>query len=235
MKKTLSDSKLLIVKKGISLVAVFAVLVVSLVAISPNLSFGWFSAGSYAEADGMEVMAQMSAFDIYYRMKGDTTWQEIDLSSPISVADGLDSPGTTATFEIKLVNKGAEDVTINEFGMASPTAAEEVANEAGVYLSTELFMTLVKVASEDGTKEYTLNSPPPLDESGQSLKTTENINYMQYVSDTPTVTLASEEDVVFEISIMFLNRDYPQNEFKNFGVDGDGVCARRLYLTFERS
>lgn len=234
MKQRFTENQILLVKKGVSLVAVFAVLIVSLVAVAPDMSFGWFSQNAEVTANGMEVKTEMTDFDVFYRMKGETAWNAIDLSSPIAVADALNAPGITATFEIKIVNKGRNAVTIKSFGIASPVEnVEEKANAAGVYLSTELYTTLVSVKTEDGSKAYTLNSPPPLTGAGVSLKTSGAIDYVQYVSSLDPIELAVDGDVVFELSIMFLNRPESQNQFKNFGKDGDGICSRRLFFTYD--
>lgn len=241
MKKILSENQILIAKRGVSLVVVFAVLIVAIVAVSPNRSFGWFSENTEANANGMSVQTEIPDIEIYYRVSGGTEWIKIDLSSPIDVAGALTSPGTTATFEVKVVNKSNYDITVKELGLAAPTASEEVANAKGVYLSTELYTTLVSVKPEGSSGTgYTLDNPPALSASGVALRTTgkiDKIDYMEYVSDSQSVTLSPEGDVVFKISIMFLNRTTSQNDYKNFGktVNGtpDGVCSRRLYCTFD--
>ena len=237
MKKILSENQILIAKRGVSLVVVFAVLIVAIVAVSPNRSFGWFSENTEANANGMSVQTEIPDIEIYYRADGASDWIKIDLSSPIDVAGAITSPGTTATFEIKIVNKSNYDITVKELGLAAPAASEEVANANGVYLSTELYTTLVSVKPEGSSGTgYTLDNPPALSESGVALRTGK-IDYMEYVSDSQSVTLSPEGDVVFKISIMFLNREISQNDYKNFGkpVNGtpDGVCSRRLYCTFD--
>ena len=236
MKKILSENQILIAKRGVSLVVVFAVLIVAIVAVSPNRSFGWFSENTEVSANGMSVQTEIPDIEIYYRVSGGTEWIKIDLSSPIDVAGTLTSPGTTATFEVKVVNKSNYDITVKELGLAAPATSENVANAKGKYLSTELYTTLVSAQNEVGSTKYTLNSPPPLSVSGVALGT-DKIDYMEYVSDSQSVTLSPEGDVVFTISIMFVNRTTSQNDYKNFGktVNGtpDGVCSRRLYCTFD--
>ena len=237
MKKILSENQILIAKRGVSLVVVFAVLVVSLVAVSPNWSFGWFSENTEVSANGMSVQTEIPDIEIYYRVSGGAEWIKIDLSSPIDVAGTLTSPGTTATFEVKVVNKSNYDITVKELGLAAWAESEEVANAKGVYLSTELYTTLVSVKPEGSSGTgYTLDNPPALSASGVALRTGK-IDYMEYVSGSQSVTLSPEGDVVFKISIMFLNRTTSQNDYKNFGktVNGtpDGVCSRRLYCTFD--
>jgi hypothetical protein len=234
MKQRFTENQILLVKKGVSLVAVFAVLIVSLVAVAPDMSFGWFSQNADVTASGMEVKAEKTDFDVFYRMKGAAEWIAIDLSSPIAVADTLKSPGITATFEIKIVNKGRNTVTLKSFGIAPPVAGvEEKANAAGVCLSTELYTTIKSVKTGNGSKTHALSTPPVLDDTGVSLSTTEAIDYIQYVKSSDPISLSPNGDAVFEISIMFLNRTESQNQFKNFGVNSDGICSRRLFFTYD--
>ena len=236
MKKILSENQLLIAKRGISLVAVFAVLVVSLVAISYNWSFGWFSENNDVSANGMSVQANVPTIDVYYRDLSSSittsNWTKVDLTNPINVARSLTSPGATAKFEIKIVNNSTYPITLKEFGFAAPTASEEVANAAGVFLSTELYTTVESVGAEGASPGFTLNSPPALDETGLALSTGK-IDYIQYVSNPSVITLPAGGNVVFKLNIMFVNRETSQNDYKNFGRDNDGVCSRRLYLTYD--
>ena len=70
MKQRFTENQILLVKKGVSLVAVFTILIVSLVVIAPDMSFGWFSQNADVTASGMEVKAEKTDFDVFYRMKG---------------------------------------------------------------------------------------------------------------------------------------------------------------------
>jgi hypothetical protein len=229
MKKTLSENQKLIVKKAISLIAVFAVLVIAFVAVSTNWSFGWFSQNKDVSANGMSVQTDIPSVEVYYRILGATDWIEINRTDPIDVASTLTAPGLSVTFEVKIVNKSDYAITVREFGFATPTGSEESTNDAGVWLSTELYTTLegLKVGGTD----YTLNAPT-LGENAVCLRTGE-INFMKHVNDSSNVTLSPEGDAVFKISILFLNRKTSQNAFKNFGKNGDGACSRRFYFTYD--
>lgn len=237
MKKILSKSHWLIAKHGISLVAVFAMLVVAFVAIAPDLSFGWFSQNNQVSAKGMTVQAEHPDFDVYYRAAGATDWTLIDISNPsdIAVTNQMQSPGASVTFEVKIVNKSQRAIAMQAFGFAAPTSTEEVANAAGVYLSTELYTTLLNVGKDNGTAVEAITgvsvvNAPALDATGVALSTGQ-VNFITYVTNQ-TVTVAAGGNVVFGLKVQFLNRDSEQNDFKNFGVGGDGTCQRRLYFTY---
>ena len=225
MKKTLSENQKLILKKAISLIAVFAVLVIALVAVSTNWSFGWFSQNKDVSANGMSVQTNVPSVKVYYRLLGETDWIEINRTDPINVASTITAPGQSVTFEVKIVNKSDYAITVREFGFATPTGSEESKNNAGVYLSTELYTTLENL--KVGNKDYTLNG-----EGAVYLRAGE-INFMKYVNDSSNVTLSPEGDAIFKISIEFLNREESQNAFKNFGKNGDGACSRRFYFTYD--
>ena len=237
MKKILSKSHWLIAKHGISLVAVFAMLVVAFVAIAPDLSFGWFSQNNQVSAKGMTVQAEHPDFDVYYRAAGATDWTLIDISNPsdIAVTNQMQSPGASVTFEVKIVNKSQRAIAMQAFGFAAPTSTEEVANAAGVYLSTELYTTLLAINGTDVADNKTFLRPSTAMDAPGAVGA---VNIL----GTNSVTLAANNgEVVFSVKMTFNNRtevvdgeerDVNQNVFKHFGVDGDGTCQRRLYFTY---
>ena len=230
MKKKLSECQLILAKKGITLIVVLAVLIIAIAAFSSNRSFGWFSLSKEISASGIQVNPDRATFDVYYRLEGETDWTLIDLSQPISLSDAISAPGSIAVIEVKIINNSNRPVELREFGIAAPLDLEEVANQAGVYLSTELYTTVSQVSNARGDS-FLLDSPPPLSKDGVALSVGK-IDYMQYVSSSRPIILALDEYIVFKISVMFLNRETSQNAFKNFGVNGDGVCSRRLYFTY---
>jgi len=255
MKKILSDNRILIVKRGVSLVAVFAVLVVALVA--PNWSFGWFAKNNVVTANGMTTQAYHSKFRVYYSaptvdgdgeyvMNGDEyvygAYTELPSNGTIPVLDKLKAPGDTVEFKIKIQNIGSRSVLLQGFGLEAPTADEDLPKFDGAiayYLSTEIQTALKAV----GITSYTASSAMDLRGGGFSgavnapsytpATSAGRIDYMA-VASVPAITLASEGTVEFTITMTFEDSNYNQNVFKNFGGGGaNGNCSRRLFFTYD--
>lgn len=155
MIKRFLNSKWLIIRHGVSVVVVFAVLIVALVAISPDISFGWFAQNNTVSANGMAVQAQHNEFTVYYRLpdaKGawTTAWVPIDDSTSTEAVAALladiNAPGDEVTFQIKVVSASA--ATLTGFGFAAPSADQEKpVGDGKYYLSTELFTAIASYSS----------------------------------------------------------------------------------------
>ena len=68
MKKKLSMGKILIMQRGASLVAVLAMLVIS-IAAAISLSFGWFAKNNQVTASGMHTQAYRATFSASYQVE----------------------------------------------------------------------------------------------------------------------------------------------------------------------
>ena len=244
MIKRLSNSKWLIIRHGVSVVVVFAMLVVALVAISPDLSFGWFTQNDTVSANGMSVQAQHNDLTVYYQLpardnegnliltaEGEFTWQDddwvaiddhTDADAVTALLAEIKAPGDEATFRIKVVSASA--TTLSGFGFAAPSGPSEEApvmdGSTSYYLSTELYTSLLKINDEtvSGATEIYFR-----DENG-----TKQINLL---AGQDPIELAENQEVIFELKIGFVNRSTPQNVFKNYQENG-GVFARRFFFTF---
>lgn len=242
MIKRFLNSKWLIIRHGVSVVVVFAVLIVALVAISPDISFGWFAQNNTVSANGMAVQAQHNEFTVYYRLPArdsngnliltdgeEFTWQDDDwvafdtenLNTSLLLAD-INAPGDEVTFQIKVVSASA--ATLTGFGFAAPSGPSEEApvmeGNTAHYLSTELHTSLLKI---DNT---VVSDPPEIyfrDGNG-----TKQINL--FAGQDP-IELEEGGSAIFEITVGFLNRSTSQNIFKNYASNG-GVFARRFFFTF---
>lgn len=228
MIKRLSNSKWLIIRHGVSVVVVFAMLVVALVAISPDLSFGWFTQNDTVSANGMSVQAKHNDFTVYYQLPGANgawpeTWVAIDENTDASVLFAkIKAPGDEATFRIKVVSASA--ITLSGFGFAAPSGPSEEApvweGSTAHYLSTELYTSLLKI------NVTPVSNPPEIyfrDDSG-----TKQINLL---AGQDPIELAENQEVIFELKVGFFNSEEPQNVFKNYQQNG-GVFARRFFFTF---
>lgn len=229
MIKRLSNSKWLIIRHGVSVVVVFAMLVVALVAISPDLSFGWFTQNDTVSANGMSVQAQHNDLTVYYQLPDangawTTAWVAIDENTDADAVAALlakiKAPGDEVTFRIKVVSASA--TTLSGFGFAAPSGPSEEApvweGSTAHYLSTELYTSLLKI------NNTAVSNPPEIyfrDDSG-----TKQINLL-----AGPIELAENQEVIFELQVGFVNRDKQQNVFKNYQENG-GVFARRFFFTF---
>lgn len=260
MIKRLSNSKWLIIRHGVSVVVVFAMLVVALVAISPDLSFGWFAKNNTVSANGMAVQANRNKLSVYYQLpttaaNGTLSWEGSPwIKIEGSAEDGFDTtellgaisaPGDIATFRIKVENVYTSNynTTITGFGFAAPSGTKEEYpvwsknGETSVahFLSTELYTCLHSVTYNEGqtVKSY---SPGNAIEDWSPFRTGNTSHEINFLNEGERFGLPKGGEVIFELKVGFLNRtDKNQNIFKNFGdaENGNtGVFARRFFFTF---
>ena len=261
MKKILSKTQWLIAKHFVSLVAVFAVLVVAFVAIAPDLTFGWFSQNNSVNANGMTVQADHASFEVYYRVVTSTSaypgedWILLDTTDEMgNIMEELKAPDDEVTFEIKLINRGQRSIQISRFGLDTPTDAEEkpkTVDGKQYYLSTEIYTSILAVKDANGTSLSGVTS------SNQTFLRVGNttpapIDYISFVTDPSKVVIPKDGAAIFTLSMTFFNRQDVidaesgeitlsgnQNVFKNFGKDANnnsdpayGVCRRKFYFTY---
>ena len=242
MKKKLSKSNLLIAQKGISLIAVFAMLIVSIVAIIP-LSFGWFAKNNQVSANGMHTQAYKTNFEVTYAIVGKEG--SIGVDNVKDIFSELSAPGGSTEVQITIKNKGKYPVKITQFGLDAPNANQDVPkiDSAGNmrYLSTELTTQLVAVTG------VTVDTHDPIylrgttasgktlgvdEEASRNPGTAERIDYVQYVKDEEIIIVPSNSSVTFTIRLSFVNATYDQNIYKDF-VNTKGKCERGIFFTYE--
>ena len=246
MKKILSSGNFQIIKRGVSLVVVLTMLVVSIVMVAPNLSFGWFAKNQTVTASGMTTIAYHSKFRVYYSIpvrddqgnyvldeQGKITYQDfVEITDQdLPIFDELQAPGDVTQFKIKVVSIGAIPVTLKGFGLEAPNAMEETARAYdsdgdGVteahYLSTEIKTKLLAVNDTAVTMSEVF-----LRENNTSPR----IDFFEK-SNLSGIVLEKGESVVFTVQLSFINRpNISQNQFKNFAQYG--VCARRLFFSYD--
>lgn len=238
MIKRLSNSKWLIIRHGVSVVVVFAMLVVALVAISPDLSFGWFTQNNTVSANGMAVQAQYNDLTVYYQLPDSdgawtTAWIAIDDNTDATAVTALlaeiKAPGDEATFRIKVV--ASSQMTLSGFGFAAPSGPSEEApvrdtkEGKDCYLSTELYTSLLSV---NGDESFATADPIAFRESASAAA-----GAISLLPNNTSIDVGEGESgaVIFEVSVGFVNRSTSQNVFKNYQENG-GVFARRFFFTF---
>jgi hypothetical protein len=262
MKKKLSKSNLLIAQKGISLIAVFAMLIVSIVAIIP-LSFGWFAKNNQVSANGMHTQAYKTKFEVTYAIVGKKG--PIGVDNVKDIFSEISAPGDSTEVQITIKNKGKYPVKITQFGLEAPNANQDIPkiDSAGNmrYLSTEIFTQLLSVqvatpgkdettytnytVKDHDTEDKEISSEPRYlrgttasgklgvdEEASRNPGTAERIDYVQYVKDEEIIIVPSNSSVTFTIRLSFVNAPYDQNIYKDF-VNTKGKCERGIFFTYE--
>ena len=255
MKKKLSMGKILIMQRGASLVAVFAMLVIS-VAAAISLSFGWFAKNNQVTASGMHTQAYRATFSASYQIE---TYDAQGIASYVDAEiddlyKGLVAPGDSVKIRVTITNTGKYAVNLTQFVFEAPTQRDDVPkyDEEGKprYLSTELYAQILSVSgtsfkADQFKIEYPKDSSEGLPEGavpdtvhflreGDSWNPglASRIDFMADVGESVAVELDSGESVIFEISVTFAKTNHNQNIYKGF-ADHGGKCVRRFFLTYD--
>lgn len=242
MKKKLSMGKILIMQRGASLVAVFAMLVIS-IAAAISLSFGWFAKNNQVTASGMHTQAYRATFSASYAVKVAENASYVD--TPISdLFSGLVAPGDSINIRVTVTNTGKYAVNLTRFGFEAPTKRDDVPkyDEEGnpCYLSTELYAELLSIyklnpdAPEiyEATSEMLRTKHYLRERNAFSAGAANQIDFMSDMEEGTLIPLAAGETVTFEISVTFEKTDHNQNIYKGF-ADHGGKCVRRFFLTYD--
>ena len=261
MKNKLTKSNLIIAQRGVSLVAVFAVLVVSLLAVIP-LSYGWFAKNNKVTASGMHTQAYNSKIGVTYSVLNEGTW-----STPGSDVSGvfskLTAPGTSVDICVTITNNSINKYAIDftGFGLEAPTTEIPKVDSDGNlrYLSTELYTQLlsVSVTSGSATTSYDIVDDTTIDGTASApvyLRGTSDedavmgteaasvapgaanrIDYLDAVKfgtgEAKKITVPVGGSVTFTIRVTFYDAPYNQNIYKDF--DTLGECTRAFFYTYE--
>ena len=248
MKNKLSKSKILVMQSGASLVAVFAMLVISVAAVI-SLSFGWFAKNNQVTANGMHMQAYKASFSASYEVEiydeaGSPSYVE---AQPKDLFEGLVAPGDSVKIKVTIKNTGRYAVNLTQFGFEAPTSMEDVPkyDENGYlrYLSTELYTELLSIyrLESDEPKIYVAPKEIPDDKQhylreGDTLSpgVANRIDFMSDMDEGTPISLAAGETVTFEIRVTFAKTEHDQNIYKGFADgEGKGACTRRFFLTYD--
>lgn len=246
MKKILSSGNFQIIKRGVSLVVVLTMLVVSIVWVAPNLSLGWFTSNDTVTATGKTVVSYSTEFIVSYRVAKvkqdgsfDYTGVEFipitDGNQAVAIFDALNAPGDKTEFQVQIESTGSFPVTIQSFGFQAPIPGEEVARVVdgkNYYLSTEIYTKLIDVShsatQEDDEITWTIdedNAAIPLRASANEAAGA--INYFEQINGADGFELEKGDALTFTVQLEFLNRQESQNQFKVLS------CTRRLFFTYD--
>ena len=240
-----------LVRKGVSLVVVFAMLITAYVAFSMNKTLGWFAKNNTVTASGMVTQAYQDKFRVEYSFVSgqDVNWHVLD-GNTIDLSE-LRVPGDTVVIQFRVTSIGSKPVYLTGFGVDAPGMNDDIpkidANGKACYLSTELQTRLVEMAkqpvSEDAEADDNQYTIPVDDENDEipytALRDETNgapaIDYFDWVnwgSTDSSILLNPQDSVVFTVEFEFINRTDPQDIFKNFTSTG-GACNRYIFLTFD--
>lgn len=219
-----------VVSRGASLLVVSIALVAAYVAISMNMTLGWFAKNNTVTASGMVTQAYDANFQVSYQ-RVDTDSDEV-LSKDFLAA--VKVPGQSITFTVTVTNVGLYPAEVTSVGLKLPTVAQDVPiydpdQDEYRYLSTELTTQVLEATVNRKNKEFiTLNSNGSQflrDESGAA-----EIDYFQWLMVTSPITLEKGESITFTIKITFEDKGN-QNVYKNY-VEKGGTCVRDIYITY---
>lgn len=250
MKNKLTKSNLIIAQRGISVIAVFAVLVVSLLAVIP-LSYGWFAKNNKVTASGMHTKAYNSKIDVTYSVLNKDTWSTPG-SDVSGVFNNLTAPGKSVDIRVTITNNSINKYAIDftGFGLEAPTTEIPKVDSDGNlrYLSTELYTQLLSVSVTSGstTTDYEIEDDTTLDgtasvpvylRAGTSTNpgAANRIDYLDAVKfgtgEAKKITVPVGGSVTFTIRVTFYDAPYNQNIYKDF--DTLGECTRAFFYTYE--
>lgn len=263
MKKILSSGNFQIIKRGVSLVVVLTMLVVSIVMVAPNLSFGWFAKNQTVTASGMTTIAYHSKFRVYYSIpvrddqgnyvldeQGKITYQDfVEITDQdLPIFDELQAPGDVTQFKIKVVSIGAIPVTMKGFGLEAPNAMEEIARAYdsdgdGVteahYLSTEIKTKIIGVSygENDTVVDYGDSSAESAQSDGyRFLRASASVEAgrIDYFDQLTTKSYILEQNSSIVFTVQVAFHNRPNISQNQFKNFAQyGVCARRLFFSYD--
>ena len=243
-----------VVSRGASLLVVSIALVAAYVAISMNMTLGWFAKNNTVTASGMVTQAYDANFQVSYQ-RVDTDSDEV-LSKDFLAA--VKVPGQSITFTVTVTNVGLYPAEVTSVGLKLPTAAQDVPiydpdQDEYRYLSTELTTEVLKATTTNTAYTLEIQDITPgntEDVNSKFLRTEENgaqaINYFDWLkctvkqpaetgdtvtyASTDVIILAKGESITFTIKITFEDKGN-QNVYKNY-VEKGGTCVRDIYITY---
>ena len=173
-------------------------------------------------AYGTEVKIEYAVFD------NDTSkyseYVPFDPDHPVKLTNGIQYPGDTQKYRIRITNIGEEPARITSFGIKAPTKEEEAPNKAGYSFSTQITVALLEV---DGVAQNADAKFLAVYETDQKLAT---ITDLELWAGKP---LAKNDTVELTVQFTFVNKNERQNEYIQFGTEPvGGVCQRRFYISF---
>lgn len=217
-----------------------AAVVFFVVLLTCGLSFGWFSQNRDVDAEGMAVSATAKTVGVYYRVQNSdgtwpSTWTFVD-SAIINATDAISCPGDDQNIQIKVINTTLNDtVSVTNIGFRDFTiGVEETANSKGVYLGTQIYADIQYITNQDLT-DYTDVEVITDSTSRQQLynPTTGHSKLELYTKGDDDMTLEYNDFFIYTLNLYFIDSINSQDDYKNFGVDGDGTCYRSIYVFYE--
>ena len=238
--KKLNISKA-VVSRGASLLVVSVALVAAYIAISMNMTMGWFTKSNSVTANGMAVQVYDANFQVSY--------QRVDTNSPEVLTPnflaGVKVPGQSIEFKVTVTNIGAYPANVNSVGLKLPTAAQDVPIydpdlKVDRYLSTELTThvldaTVSKFTEDNATVPTSTKVALKSNAEKQVLRDEDGvyaIDYFHWFADESSITLKTGESITFTIRMTFEDSVDDQNIYKNYAEKG-GVCVREIYISYE--
>ena len=240
--KKLNISKA-VVSRGASLLVVSVALVAAYIAISMNMTMGWFTKSNSVTANGMAVQVYDANFQVSY--------QRVDTNSPEVLTPnflaGVKVPGQSIEFKVTVTNIGAYPANVNSVGLKLPTAEQDMPiydsdEQVDRYLSTELTTQVLEATvskipegGDAGTQPTTTKIALKSNAEKKALRDENGvyaIDYFQWFASSAPITLKTGESITFTIRMTFEDSEDNQTVYKNYTEKG-GTCVREIYISYE--
>lgn len=206
-------------------------LVVFSIFMMPGSSLSWFSKNEKLESSGISVNSEKYPLKVEYAADGEE-FSVVDWDLPLNFLQSTSwYPGYSVVFKIKVTNVGNSPVCVDSFGFSAPTEQEETARTVGeedYYLGTQLSAAVTAI--NDTTlltpEEHRLLSV----QDGKAIREDLTI----YQDTEQSIKLQPTESIRLTVRLTFVNEDFSQDMYKNFGKSEDSPerCQRRFFVGY---
>ena len=158
----------------------------------------------------------------------ESDYTEFSPGTALSLTNGIQYPGDSQKYRIRITNLGEEPAKITSFGIKAPTAEEEAPNNAGYSFGTQITVELLEI---DGVEQAAAAKYLAAYETGQTLAPITDLEL--WAGKTLAKSGETGDTVELCVQFTFVNKNERQNEYINFGSESvGGVCRRRFYISF---
>ena len=237
MKEKMSLLKKKMIYSLITMSSIFCLLVFCILLL-PSNSFSWLSKNEKVDGSGSGSSVEKSPLRVEYARcdaqtlgAGEFTQIHRDASLDFLESD-VWYPGYFVVFELKITNVGIETICVDTVGFCAPMEEEEIAlvlDEKSYYLGTQLSASVLAI-----------NQVPQVPLIEQRLLTlapngvANRAELVLYEDENQSIVLEPSESIQLTIRLSFVNEDFSQDEYRNFGKteDAQECCRRRLFVNY---
>ena len=237
MKEKMSLLKKKMIYSLITMSSIFCLLVFCILLL-PSNSLSWLSKNEKVDGLGSGSSVEKSPLRVEYArcdaqtlVAGEFAQIHRDTSLDFLESD-VWYPGYSVVLELKITNVGIEAICVDTVGFCAPTEEEEIAlvvDENSYYLGTQLSAAVLSInqTPQSPLIEQRLLT---LDPSGEANR----VELILYEDENQSVILDPSESIRLTIRLSFVNEDFSQDEYRNFGKEEGAQegCRRRLFVNY---